>query len=250
MFKPYYRTTDFFLSCIEKIDAVQVLDSEMKLKKQSFRDLPKELLVKHTRLAIAMGEQSSGSQQETALSGYGRCETENYKRALRWIMEHDDRYITEHDVLYLHRVLTLGLVENLKNGRYRKIHNRDHTGKKTKGYKPPSTSAIPKLTRALVDWAERKEACHAIVLSAVFHLQLILIQPFAVANGRLGRAMGLWILFRKNYNAKHVLALEDYFAADKEKYFMKIQQVKQADDDFTEWIDYIAQGVLESMGLS
>lgn len=43
------------------------------------------------------------------------------------------------------------------------------------------------------------------------------------------------------------MVLDHFYARDRQRYYQKIQQVRDLDYDFTYWIDYVAEGVAQSL---
>jgi len=41
--------------------------------------------------------------------------------------------------------------------------------------------------------------------------------------------------------------LDEYFASDREEYYLKLRQARELDYDLTYWLDYIARGVLVTL---
>jgi Fic family protein len=64
-------------------------------------------------------------------------------------------------------------------------------------------------------------------------------------NGRGARAVGSWILFRRGFDAHHIFALDEFFEADRPRYYREIQDVREKDDLLTNWLEYTSEGVLE-----
>lgn len=47
--------------------------------------------------------------------------------------------------------------------------------------------------------------------------------------------------------AHHLFAWDEYFEADREKYYQKIQQVRELDQDITYWLEYAAEGLVDAL---
>jgi len=56
-----------------------------------------------------------------------------------------------------------------------------------------------------------------------------------------------WILYKYDFDPHHIFSLDDFFAQDRKRYYQKIQQIRELDYDFTYWIEYVAEGILETV---
>ena len=54
-------------------------------------------------------------------------------------------------------------------------------------------------------------------------------------------------MLQGKYDPAHSLGLDEYFAADRAKYYQMIQETREMDGDYTHWIEYFALGLLSSV---
>lgn len=194
--------------------------------------------------ALARGE-NIGTDRRASL------EVLNALTALRWIWKQPQQtQIQEKNILRLHALLTKGLLPENGVGAYKTVPNRvvDHRGRPV--YIPPAPEKVPGLTRDLLAWlnSETGLRLHAVIASAIAHHRLVSIHPVSDGNGRLARALGVWVLYSRGFDTHHLFALDDYFSADRPLYYLKIQQARDLDDDLTDWVEYVAQGVVSTLG--
>ena len=255
MFKPVYRITEYFLECIENIAALQAqiaqtrlrLPALLRLQEEAFqRNVHSSTLIEGNELSLRQVADLSRRRDVRADERQKR-EVKNYIQALRWTLRQAKKPLRERDLLHLHGLITRGLVEAGRSGKYRRVQNYVVDGQKRVVYRPPAPAAVPRLMRDLFAWLGREQRINAVAASAIFHHQFVAIHPFADGNGRVARAAGLWVLYQKQYDPLHILALDDYFAEDRKQYYLKIRQVRELDGDLTYWLDYVAKGVAASM---
>lgn len=255
MFEPSYRITAYFLNCIEKITALQTeirksrirLPIMIRLQKEAFnRNVHSSTWIEGNQLSLQQVKDLS-EQKDVSADDRQKKEVKNYINALRWVVEHSGQPIKESDLLRLHRLITQDLVDEGKCGKYRKIQNYVVDGQRRVVYTPPHAFKVSKLMHELLEWLTCESEINAVIASAVFHHQFVTIHPFADGNGRMARAVSLWIMYQRKYDPTHIIALDEYFANDREEYYLKIRQARELDDDLTYWLDYIAKGVLESL---
>jgi Fic family protein len=99
----------------------------------------------------------------------------------------------------------------------------------------------------LLTWLSSPKQEHTIIRSAIFHHEFAAIHPFVDGNGRMARALSQWILLAGGYDPAHSLGLDEYFAADRTKYYQMINETHEMDGDYTHWIEYFSTGLLQSM---
>ncbi|MBK8575298.1 MAG: Fic family protein [Elusimicrobia bacterium] len=193
--------------------------------------------------ALGRGERIGAERRAT-------LEVLNALSAMRWIWKQVQKNkIQEKDLLQLHRRLTMGLLPEKAVGAYKSVPNRvvDHRGNPI--YIPPRPEDAPRLTRDLLAWLNSGAGrrLHAVIVAAIAHHQLVSIHPMSDGNGRLARALEVWILYSRGFDLHHLFALDDYFWADRPLYYLKIQQARDLDDDLTDWVEYVAQGVVSTL---
>jgi Fic family protein len=173
----------------------------------------------------------------------------NYFAALRWIWRKSPpRDIEERDLLHLHKLVTQGLLSASECGAYKTKPNAVYEGARVI-YRPPPPEAVTALTQALVTWLNSSEARaeHAVVVAAVAHHRLVSIHPFSDGNGRASRAFESWLLFRRGFDTHHIFAIDEFFEADRKRYYKEIQAARDKGDDLTRWLEYIGEGIVETL---
>lgn len=193
--------------------------------------------------ALARGEEI-GTQERF------KSEILNYLAAMRWIWKKTNPHsITEPALLELHRILTRNTLPPEQCGSYKSRPNRVVDGKGRLAYLPPPPEECPRLTRELLDWIGSEEAkqLHPVLLSAIVHHRLVSIHPFSDGNGRISRVLAVWILWTRGFDTQHLFALDEYYEEDRQKYYEKIQQARDLDDDLTYWLEYAARGIIETL---
>jgi len=193
--------------------------------------------------ALARGE-ITGSPERAAR------EVKNYLAAMRWIWNKKaGAAVTEKDLLHLHELLTAKVMEPAQAGRYKTKPNRviDHNGRTV--YTPPSPDRAQPFTQDLLSWISGAEAAkqHPVIVSGVAHHRLVSVHPFADGNGRIARALGVWLLYTRGFDTQHLFALDEFYEADRQRYYDKIQQARDLDDDLSFWLEYSAEGVVETL---
>ena len=270
MFAPHYRITDHCLSLIQKTAEVTAKLDQTNIAFPLMARLQKEALNRNAHSSTSIEGNTLSLAQVSVLSDnrpagsplkgtYGpreevhagplpKREVANYLAALRWIVKNYHWAMTEKRLLQLHAIVVKGLIIDAKAGAYKTKQNYVVDAKKRVVFTPPAPRECPKLMRELITWVQRKSGVHPVIMSAVFHHQCLSIHPFSDGNGRLARCAAQWILYQRKFDPKHILSLDDFYASDRERYYEKIQQARDLDYDLTYWVEYVAQGVLETIG--
>lgn len=193
--------------------------------------------------ALARGE-------EIGAKAIDRQEILNAVTAMNWVWNRKaGAPIKESDLLHLHRVLTRKVLPDEQSGHYKTRQNRivDHRGITV--YTPPPPEKTKPLTIELLDWINSKEsiALHPVIVSAIAHHRLVSIHPFSDGNGRISRALAIWLLYSRGFDTHHLFALDEYFERERQRYYQKIQQARDLDDDLSYWLEYVAEGVVETL---
>ena len=193
--------------------------------------------------ALARGE-------EIGAQASAKREVLNYLAAMRWIWaKKTGKPIDEAAVLRLHHLLTRGILPEEKVGHYKRRPNRVVDSKGRTIYTPPAPKFARPLTCELLSWinGNRAKSIHPIVVSAVAHHRLVSIHPFSDGNGRAARGLAVWILYTRDFDTHHLFALDEFFEEDRARYYQNIRQARELDDDLTYWLEYVAEGVVETL---
>ena len=168
-----------------------------------------------------------------------RREVLNYFAGLRFIEKNvGQQPIAQEDILHLHRIIGGGVMRQGSAGEYRTIPVR------VGGYTPPPAADVASLMREYVAWWNTTAGSHSpIVSSVILHSRFEDIHPFADGNGRTGRAIALWELYRRGFDSQHIFSVDEYFWSDRPGYYMTLDSVRRSGGDLTEWLEYAAEGI-------
>ena len=255
MFNPKYRITDYCLSLIGKIAELTAKINHANITFPLMTRMQKEAINRNAHASTSIEGNTLSLVQVSALSdnrpvdadSLQKKEVANYLAALRWIIKNASSAITEKQLLRLHALIVRGLVADAKAGKYKTRPNYVVDAHKRVVFTPPAPAQCPGLMRDLVKWVNRKSNIHPVIVSAVFHHQCVSVHPFADGNGRLSRAAAQWILYQRKFDPRHILSLDDFYANDRQRYYVKIQQARDLDYDLTHWTEYVAEGVASAV---
>jgi Fic family protein len=167
----------------------------------------------------------------------------NYFAALRHVEKNATKKTLRHeDVLKLHKILAAEVMDQGEAGRYRTIAVR------VGPYLPPPPQDVSGLMFELLEWWNREAAELSPVLSsAILHYRFEAIHPFADGNGRTGRALALWELYRRGFDTHHIFSVDEFYWEDRPRYYAALQAVRTEGEDLTGWLEYCAEGLRQTL---
>ena len=255
MFRPQYRITPYLITCFEKIAVQGSLIKQSRVPALLKTDLECEVVnqsvhsstwIEGNPLSLAQVQAISANKQIIA-EDQQKKEVENCLAALRWILKNKMKPLTAPGLLKVHTLMTKGLLQDGRSGQYRKVQNYVIDAKRVVIFTPPPPGQVRLRMSELLAWLKKNQEEHPVVRSALFHHEFVTIHPFVDGNGRVARALAQWLLFHKGYEPLYTFGLDDFFAADRKRYYNMIQQTREMDGDFTYWIEYVAGGLVESI---
>ena len=264
MFEPRYQISPKTLSNMTEIAEIKAVVersrglplNEAQLRRQAI------LRMAHTSTSI---EGNKLAQFEVGKVIEGKAvrapqkdilEVENYYAALKILedMAKLKKDITEDEVLKLHGIVIVGLVEKEKIAKFRPgdvfVLDDLGDGREMLRFKAPPASKVAKLVEDLFVWLKqsKKTGTHPIVRAAILHLQFVTIHPFTDGNGRVARLLTQLQLYRDGWDFRKILVLEDYYNRDRMSYYNAENKAQgknySPDMDFTIWLEYFTNGFL------
>jgi len=167
----------------------------------------------------------------------------NYFAGLRYVERNaKKREIRHDDIFELHRILAEDVMDQGEAGRYRSI------GVQVGDHIPPAPADVSPLMFELLEWWNKKAVDLSPVLSsAILHYRFEDIHPFADGNGRTGRALALWELYRRGFDTHHIFSVDEYYWEDRPGYYAALQAVRKDGDDLTGWLEYSGEGIRQTL---
>lgn len=118
------------------------------------------------------------------------------------------------------------------------------------GNKPGNASFVPppvsEMHRALNDlekFMHSRDATLTLIKAALLHAQFETIHPFLDGNGRTGRMLITFYLWKEGFLEKPVLFLSSYFKKFQQVYYQKLFGYHHGEVEF--WVDFFLDGVIE-----
>ncbi|HLP97958.1 MAG TPA: Fic family protein [Sideroxyarcus sp.] len=191
-------------------------------------------------------EQVRALEEGRELSSSGarsKREVINYFAGLRYVEKNSAKKKIGHtEILELHRILAGEVMDQGVAGKYRMIAVR------VGPYLPPPPDAVSGLMFELLEWwGKEAKKLSPVLSSAILHYRFEAIHPFADGNGRTGRALALWELYRRGFDTHHIFSVDEYYWEDRPRYYAELQKVRDRGDDLTAWLEYCAEGLKQTL---
>lgn len=247
-YEPQFRITPRLLSLVETIAALRERIEGAAIALSWIPNLQKDTRVRNGHASTAIEGNPLTLEQVRALEEgrelvasdeRSQREVLNYFAGLRFIEKNAKRKTIRHEDLFeLHRLLADSVMDQGSAGAYRTIQVR--VGQ----HLPPQAADVSPLMFELLDWWNNQSTELSPVLSsAILHYRFEDIHPFADGNGRTGRALALWDLYRRGFDSHYLFSVDEYYWENRPAYYAALTQVRNAGEDLTQWLEYSAQGL-------
>lgn len=251
-YEPQFSITPHLLSLVEQAAALRERIQSAAVELSWIPALQKDTRTRNSHASTAIEgnpltlEQVRALEEGRELSAVEarpKREILNYFAGLRYVEKHARKKTLRHeDIFKLHRLLAGKVMDQGEAGRYRTIQVR--VGR----HYPPAAADVSGLMFELLEWWNKKAPELSPALSSsILHYQFEWIHPFADGNGRTGRALALWELYRRGFDSHHIFSVDEYYWEDRPAYYRALDAVRKDGGDLTGWLEYSAQGLRDTL---
>jgi len=250
-FLPRFQINPVLLNRVEAIAVLRERIRSAAVQVSWIPALQKDSRVRNAHSSTAIEgnpltlEQVRAVEQGETLPVPGRVRREvvNYFAALRHIEKQaSTKRLTHDDVFRLHKIVAGEVMDQGEAGRYRTIRVR--VGE----FVPPVPEDVSGLMLELLEWWNTESLLLSPVLSsAIVHHRFETIHPFGDGNGRTGRALALWDLYRRGFDSHHIFSVDEFYWEDRPRYYAALDAVRRNGDDLTSWLEYSAEGLQQTL---
>ena len=255
-FKPKFTITNRITAGLTRIERARGFLEAAELSEAWVREMGRRALILEAHHTTHIeGTRLTLEQAERLLDGTPVPEADpddvrellNYRKAFEFVSEYleDGGPITEGLVREIHKRLVEGVRGGAAApGEYRKIQNyvvNSVTGETV--YTPPPAHDVPIMMAELVDWLNREEDVHPVLVSGISQFQFVHVHPFLDGNGRTSRLLSTLCLYRAGYDFKRLFTISEYYDRDRPAFYRAIQSVRERGMDMTGWVEYFVEGL-------
>ena len=247
-YQPVFTISSALLGTIEEIVALREKILSATVQVAWIPTLQKDSRVRNTHSSTAIEGNPLTLEQVRALeegqplmavTERSRREVLNYFAGLRFMEKRvNKKPVTHEDILKLHAIIGGMVMDQGRAGRYRDIRVR--VGR----YLPPPPEQVSGLMSELLGWwNEEASKWSPVVTSVIIHYRFEEIHPFADGNGRTGRTLALWELYRRGFDTHHIFSVDEFYWENRPRYYESLDAVRKAGGDLTGWLEYTAEGL-------
>ncbi len=251
-YQPQFSITPRLLTLVEKVAGLRerILGATVELswipalqKDTRSRNVHASTAIEGNPLTLEQVRALEEGRELRASDHRSKREVVNYLAGLRYVEKHASLNSVRHEDLFeLHRILAGEVMDQGEAGRYRTMAVR------VGDYLPPTPDEVSGLMFELLDWWNRRAGELSPVLSsAILHYRFEAIHPFADGNGRTGRALALWELYRRGFDTHHIFSIDEYYWEDRPRYYAALAEVRQRSEDLTGWLEYCTEGLVQTL---
>lgn len=247
-YDPRFRVTPHLLKIIEEISAHRQKILSSTLQVPWIPILQREARTRNTHSSTAI-EGNPLTLDEVRALEEGRPVPEAGERAkrevlnqlagLRFVEKHQTKKdITRADLFHLHKLIASHVMDQGEPGRYRTF------GVRVGSCLPPPARQVPGLMQGYLQWWNEKALeWSPVISSAILHYRFEEIHPFGDGNGRMGRALALWELYRRGFDRQHIFSVDEVYWENRPRYYAQLDAVRKAKGDLTGWLEYSAEAL-------
>jgi Fic family protein len=259
-FQPEFTITNPITAALTRIERARGFLEAAALSEDWVRQMGQKALVleahhtthiEGTRLTLTQAERLLAGEEVPEADLDDARELLNYRRAFDFVSEYLDSGspITEGLIREIHRHLVEGVRGGAAApGEYRKVQNyvvNIATGETV--HMPPPAHDVPIMMAELVDWLNKEQGTHAVLVSGIAQFELVHIHPFLDGNGRTSRLLSTLCLYRAGYDFKRLFTISEYYDRDRAAFYRALQSVREEDMDMTGWLEYFVEALAAQM---
>ena len=165
--------------------------------------------------------------------GIKRVTADNFPMTLRFIRE-------------LHQQLMRGarITHFSDPGEFRRSQNWiGGTRPDNARFVPPPVDDMNRALNDLEKFMHDDDTTHTVIKAGLLHAQFETIHPFLDGNGRTGRMLIPFYLWKEGFLEKPVLFLSSYFKKHQQVYYEKLEGYHSG--NVAEWVEFFLEGVIE-----
>ncbi len=260
MFKPIFHYTDNIVNNLTFIAEAKTIIIKTPLDPNWELSLKKAAILNSVHSSTALEGNPLTFEDVTAIiEGHDidvkndyHQEVLNYFKLLGKLPDFASRDpFTFEDLLEVHEIITKDVFED--NEEDYVFRNREvvvsHPDTLEVIFRPPEASKVPELIESVLEWINSPETenINPIIVSGLTHYELFRIHPFINGNGRTARIIAMTVLYKRGYDLKSFLTLDDYYNMGISNYYEALKTVNPDLLDDTLWLEYFTNGVAVSM---
>jgi Fic family protein len=247
-YKPHFKITSEILRRLGAIEVLHTRIQDAAIRLPTLPMIQKDAAIRSAHGSSAIeGNPLTLAEARTALEGKdvpsatrrSLQEIRNAAEAIKFIQNRGDaQRIKESDVFKIHTLL--GAHEALDRG---PIGAYRTYGVQVGHHIAPHCSEVAHYMGTLLEWVNKTgKEWPPVVSSAVLHFRFEYIHPFGDGNGRAGRALAAWELYRRKFDSHHLFSIDETLWQNRPRYYAALHDAEKAQpQDLTAWISFLSE---------
>ena len=121
------------------------------------------------------------------------------------------------------------------------------SGKETVHFQAPDAKRLEHEMAKFLVWLNSDQQMDPVLKSAIAHFWFITIHPMEDGNGRISRAIAEMLLVKSEKSKRLLYSVSQQIENDKKTYYSILENVGKEVEDFTVWLKWYLQIVLEAI---
>ncbi|MFC1520996.1 Fic family protein [Elusimicrobiota bacterium] len=247
-YKPIFTITPHLLKIIEDISTfrekilsstIQVPWIPMLQKDTRIRNAHSSTAIEGNPLTLEQARLLEEGQKLATETERSQREIFNYFAGLRFIEKHAAKKRIDHqDILQLHKIIASNVMDQGASGHYRSMRVRVGIY-----IPPPPENVFSLMSEFLAWWNKESNKWSPVITSSIVHYRFEAIHPFADGNGRTGRLLALWELYRRDFDIHHIFSVDEAYWENRQRYYKSLSMAEREHGDISGWLEYTAEAL-------
>lgn len=239
---PKYFLTPKITQLLQSIEASKEVINSIEVPKELETNIRRKSTLKSSLFSARIEGNTLTLDElpQTPSKSQRTQEVFNILKALNWVYERRSKDLNMQDILKLHQMVMIGLVQKQDLAKFRTSLGAIFNSWGIAIYLPPRPSQILPLVKRLIKFANSEKEQFAPIKASLIHFTFEKIHPFLDGNGRVGRLLLQAVLQKEGYGMKGILPLEEYLDNHRSEYYSVFEAT---DKDVTDYVEFILESI-------
>ena len=242
---PKYRLTPKISGLLSSIEASRQVIESISIPPEVETNIRRQSTLKSSLYSARIEGNTLVLDELDNLSSSDKKKLEvlNILKSLNWIHDKKKKKITLADILMLHKITMVKLIDSENLGKFRKNMEAIFNSAGIAIYMPPSPRFVRSLMQKLLRYAVSSREKFIPIRACLAHYSFEKIHPFLDGSGRVGRLIIQQILSMSSYGMKGILSLEEYLDNHRSQYYRMLEEPEK---DATDYLEFMLEAIAET----
>ena len=242
---PKYRLTPKISGLLSSIEASRQVIESISIPPEVETNIRRQSTLKSSLYSARIEGNTLVLDELDNLSSSDKKKLEvlNILKSLNWIHDKKKKKITLADILMLHKITMVKLIDSENLGKFRKNMEAIFNSAGIAIYMPPPPRFVRSLMQKLLRYAGSPKEKFIPIRACLAHYSFEKIHPFLDGSGRVGRLIIQQILSMSSYGMKGILSLEEYLDNHRSQYYRMLEEPEK---DATDYLEFMLEAIAET----